>query len=482
MITIISEPSQLQPSSNEIMVVLDSTLKTKDNFLFIVDIKVNGADNSRLRVPVNPDGYGIVDLHKHIQENLSSPFSPTASGFNLTLSSFATYSITLQEEFRDYWRFDDNFYNSGYVGFRSSTQSYFEIGDQVYIQQDEPFTNNSYQGISEVTSSGYSASLAGGSWFIITDKSFGSSTSAEPGTASLANFELTQVTSTASFTGRKTAFNGVIDWIEFPNWGTDYIVGNSSRQMMTNIPDNYKLRLDSRMNLKAYTPIDNGIGSLYFETSNGTYEIINSFTQSATNDNHLILEIGAGPYNILNSTYSVLSGSAPALDTTTSTMSMYLKNTSGTQVTKTYNFIIDHSCTRYEVFQLVFLDRLGSYVPFNFIRSNQHKYDISRATYKKNYGNYDGSSWTYNTSSRGKSVIHSNVTEKYSCNSDWVDDSTAEYLRELFTSPEVYWISESGVVTPIIITNTKYEMKQTIRDQIINYQIEFELAYKNNSI
>ena len=63
--------------------------------------------------------------------------------------------------------------------------------------------------------------------------------------------------------------------------------------------------------------------------------------------------------------------------------------------------------------------------------------------------------------------------------SDWVNQSTSDYLMELFESPEVYWIKEDGTTIAIDITNTTVERKQVINDQVINYTLEFVVAQKD---
>ena len=65
-ITINKQPSELSPVYNQIMIVATSSNRTQESFQFIGDVYCNGLAVTKMKVPVNPDGYGVFDLHKHI--------------------------------------------------------------------------------------------------------------------------------------------------------------------------------------------------------------------------------------------------------------------------------------------------------------------------------------------------------------------------------------------------------------------------------
>ena len=71
-ITILKEPQTIQPAYNEIMVVLDSTKKAENKFQYVVDVNVDAVNVSTLRVQSNPQGYGVVNLSKHIEPYIGS--------------------------------------------------------------------------------------------------------------------------------------------------------------------------------------------------------------------------------------------------------------------------------------------------------------------------------------------------------------------------------------------------------------------------
>jgi hypothetical protein len=197
-----------------------------------------------------------------------------------------------------------------------------------------------------------------------------------------------------------------------------------------------------------------------------------------------LLRIGVGPHQLTTATSSltVISGTLPVITASTKEMKVYLKNAGNFQTIATKTFKVVNKCSKYEKIQLVFLDKLGSFIPFTFELVNKHNLSITRADYQQHYGQYAPASnnWRYNTWDRGKKSLDTQVVESYTINSNWVNQSTSDYLMELFTSPEVYWINESGTTIAISITSNQTERKQTINDQIINYQLTFEVSNKNN--
>ena len=127
------------------------------------------------------------------------------------------------------------------------------------------------------------------------------------------------------------------------------------------------------------------------------------------------------------------------------------------------------------------MDKKGSFVPFTFNKVNRHNKNYNRVDYQQHYGKYAPASnnWGYNTYDRGRKSIDNQITEVYTVISDWVNQSTSNYLMELMESPEVYWVKEDGVTVAINITSNATERKQTINDQVINYTLTFELSNKN---
>ena len=107
--------------------------------------------------------------------------------------------------------------------------------------------------------------------------------------------------------------------------------------------------------------------------------------------------------------------------------------------------------------------------------------NIEKTNYQTDYGKYApaSSGWKYNSYDRGTSSLDTVVTDTYRVTSNWITEADSEWLMQIFTSPEVYWVKEDGTSVAINITTSSVERKQKINDQLINYTLEFQLSNKN---
>lgn len=481
-ITIHSQPQSLSPVYNPMIIAVTSSNQSLENFQFVADIYVNGTFSTRMKVPVNPDGYGVFDIHRHVENGITYDFNPEWNNWNIATNSFATYSVEFSEEFRFEWPFVDNFFSAGSVGFVGTTEPLFNIGDEIFVQQIATATEPSYSGIATIVS----ITQSGLTWSIVTNKPWVQSTPVNGGTITLANFALNILSVTAS-TGEQYAWNGVYPFLDFINYDyIDYVPNTTApyAEWLTNMPDNYEVGTDSRVWFLAYKNASNQQKDLMIETNVGTFRITSVYSADVeTEPNKRLTMVGVGPYQLLTYTSSIINWSEPIINADTKTYSVWTRNQITQQDTEKKIFKIKDYCSRYEKIQLIFMDKLGSFIPFTFNKVNRENRSMSRKTWGSNYGQYAPASnnWNYKSWDRGTRTLDTVVNEKVIVNSDWVNQITSDYLMELFESPEVYWVKEDGTTIAINITTTTFERKQTINDQIINYTLEFELAVRSNT-
>lgn len=481
------QPVDLVPVYNPVVIVATSSLQTKLNYQLVSNIYCRGSLVTKMKTPVNPEGFLVVDLHKHIENRISFDFNPGLTGFNIATQSFATYSVTFADEFRENWTFTDNSFSpigaTGYVGFVGASggpKPNFNVGEDIFITQDIPYTNPSYNGVHKILSITQSAGI----WKIITDATFKLSTPAEGGFITYPNFQLTTISSTYSI-GKKGAFNGVLSFLDFREWDYEDWTGCCDAKFLTNVPSTgtYELDRTALMFLNVYQGASNSVGRLRVRTNLGTFSISNPHTNISTNDQRRLLQVNASPFQFYDSGW---------IDNSTDLMELWWENTSNVKQSITYKFKIVDSCSRYEKIQLVFMDKMGSFIPFNFNLVSRQNKSINKTDYQQFYGRYAPASqnWTYNTWDRGRKSLDTVVTDIWTLNSDWVNQDTSNYLMELFESPEVYLVTinpeteELGRtygVEAINVTVQNIEKKQIINDQIINYVLTFEKSNKNSS-
>lgn len=480
-IYIATQPQSLSPCYNPMIIAVTSSNQLLDSFQFVADIYVRGNQVTRMRIPVNPEGYGVFDIHRHVQNHISYDFNPEWNGWNIATNSFATYSVEFSEEFRFQWNFYDNAFYGGNLSFIGPPTPLFNVGDQIFIQQEENATEPAYGGIATITA----ITVSGTYSQVVTNKPFITSTPTEGGTMSLANFGLNLLSTTAS-TGTLYSWNGVNSFLDDINYDyTDYVpnTGAPYAEWLTNMPNYYEVGTGSRALFLAYKEADNEQKDLMIQTNLGTYRITSSLSAGvAANPQKRMTMVGVGPYELLTYTSSIIGWTQSIINADTKTYSVWTRNQILEQDTEAKIFKIKDFCSKYEKIQLMFLDKKGSFLSYIFNKVSRHNKSMQRTDYQQHYGQYApaSQSWKYNTWDRGKKSLDNQITETYTITSDWVNQITSDYLQELFESPEVYWVREDGTTVAINITINPIERKLVINDQIINYTLTFELSNKNN--
>lgn len=464
-------PQELSPAYNPIITVVDSNNKNETDFAFVFDVYSGCSTTNRVgrfKILANPDGYGVFDAHRALETLVYADIFTNLTGSSQAVNSFDKFNIQIGEEFQYVWNFTDNIAQPGnLLGFTGSTPHYKSVGDSILVTQNTTgATNPSYDGVHIVTS-------ILDDYALVTDQQFGVSTPAEAGTIIYSDYRKTLFTGLTASTCTYVT-NSAISHQDFRNY--DYHEFNldavDQGRFLTNVPDNYRFALNSQAYVNAFATGATNIDKLVIKTDAGsTFRIdLGSYNYHS---------IGVGPYNLNNAT--LLQGTQPVLTTANKTYSAYTENSSSAITSEVLVFDIYEKCTPYDQYQLIFIDRLGSFVSFNFDLASTETINIDRKEFKKITGSYNptSNSWGYNSYDRGRTIMGVTETKSYSLTSNWVTEDEAAYLKELFTSPEVYHIDSSGVWLPVIIKDSSYVIKQRVKDKIFNITLQFEYAQRD---
>jgi len=142
-------------------------------------------------------------------------------------------------------------------------------------------------------------------------------------------------------------------------------------------------------------------------------------------------------------------------------------------ISEKFRFKINNNCTQYERVRLCWLNRHGGWDYFTFNKDNRKTVEVQRTQYTKTL------KWDYAVGDRGDTILSQKGKESYLLNSDWVSEYEAQWIEELFTSPEVYHVS-NGEKLPIIVNDNTYTVQTYLRNQIFNIQINYRYAYNIN--
>jgi len=143
-----------------------------------------------------------------------------------------------------------------------------------------------------------------------------------------------------------------------------------------------------------------------------------------------------------------------------------------------YTFNVIRCDPKYQLWRLHFLNKLGGFDSFTFSKVSHQTGEIERQMYKQVYGTESGGAWSYQQSDRQMTQFDTKAQTKYSLQSDWVSDAQYQWLKELLTSPVVFYQSTGGAkFIAVNIETSSYEIKKKINEKVINLQIEISLSY-----
>jgi len=292
-----------------------------------------------------------------------------------------------------------------------------------------------------------------------------------------------QVTDSARY-----AFNAILDPMQFRFYNqSNYLVSGASttKTFLTNSPDTLTIRADEDAWLYSMTTTS---GSIYYAeiktyTSAGvlidTFRIENNdqdISSSATYINRLAI----GTYN-LDNVAALALGSAPVLPATVSYYTVKLIKFDGTQTSETKRFNISDDCTEHEVFRLSFLNKLGGFDSFTFIKASTKTIDISRNRFKKDIGSLSGAVWSIDGSARAETTYNTDITKRVVLNSDWITDDEAVWLEELVTSPIVLLHNTTySTFEAVNIIDSNYVTRKSLTDKVFNLRVTIEYSSTTN--
>ena len=114
-----------------------------------------------------------------------------------------------------------------------------------------------------------------------------------------------------------------------------------------------------------------------------------------------------------------MSGTAPLIKSNTEWYEVTLVDGSNNDVSETLKFYIDQTC-EIESFDILFMDRLGSFIPFSFSLNAFENGTITKSEYNQDIqGSASGTDWTYNTTDRGMTVLSVDVMKSFTLNTNW---------------------------------------------------------------
>ena len=463
--TIIAQPQDFTPAYNECKFIVDSTNVNNAGFRYIFEVFESGTA-TRIgyykALPTYGTGYGEQDLSKLLSNMVSFDFDPTVVTFYDAVNSYYNYDVKIGEEYIFDLSYTASLVDNG-GSVRITATHPFVVGDQVNITQaDGGVANPSVEGLHTVIAiTGTTNFTINALWADVTDATIN-------GVVKYADNRKTVDLDIIS-TLDKHIFNGVQPWLEMPNWDeTDYELDGITKAWLTNQPNKFICTpsQDLWLNLRG-----DGIGinkRVYFENDNG------DLFYKAIAGGDYIKGVAVGPNNF--GSLTVVSGTGPLIKNDTKSYQVWYSDGAFNPVQSlSYQITIDRRpvITQYNI---LFLDRMGSWSSFAFQLKTYEKLNIKRETYNKDVpGFVSGAEWQYKSYEQGSVNFNTQVAKTIDLNTNWMTEAQAYYFQELVTSPQTY-------IAPVTFVSCEYVLGEYVSCNVMNNSFDIDTVRNKHLI
>jgi hypothetical protein len=468
-ITIEGQPQRVTTGYNPVMYYLSSTNVNEEGFRYIVEVYLAGTATKLFekRYPPRPvDGFAEINISRDLQAYLSANEPFGVSSQNAT-NHYVGYDIKFGEEYKVAWDFTDYVFNAGQTGFwqvPNVTPHPFVLGDQVSVVLDSPPGD-----FRDALEGQFSVIEVVDAYNITTSLPWIGTGAAVTGQIFYSDNRKSRFTNLASVT-EQMAFNGALNMVSFRDWDyTDYLLDGNGL-FLTNQPNNFRVTPTQDIYM-AYLHEFSPLGRrMYFETNNGDL-VYKSITSNNTTGIGLA-DVGTNGLGSL----TMLVGTLPLIDASTEWYEFYVATTSGTILSERKRMYLNRTCS-IEDYEIVFLDRLGSFSSFPFQLRSMDKGNISRLSYNKKFGNVNTTSNTFefNTWDSGRTTYHVDLSKDLTLNTNWLTDSESVYFEELLTSGYTY-IKIDSEYFACQVQETTFETQRQKNKNLIRKTIVVKLS------
>ena len=143
-----------------------------------------------------------------------------------------------------------------------------------------------------------------------------------------------------------------------------------------------------------------------------------------------------------------------------------------------YTFNIG-DCTGFTPQRFAWKNTYGVWDYFNFTKANNRVSNIDRKEYTQTFVDYSTTtnSVSYDQQRRGRVNHYNDVTKIRVANTDWLNQTEADNLREMFFSADVFIQDETNTFIPVVITTANItERTNDLAQKMFQYQVTYEHA------
>jgi hypothetical protein len=446
-ITINQDPTSPNMANNTLVFSVSSTQVAQPQFQYVADVRNEaGTLIQRVKQQPNPTGYGVFDLSQIIKFNVGP-----ADG---------VWKTTVAQD------------NSG-RGCSKDFKIYF--GEEYGTSASSSVT--SYTGIGVATGS---AAVSGSNYYTMLDGLVGPNDKVSWNWASSSKLD--------EHTINDTTFNFQFGLTDFPATQsintTDYQTISLLNGNLTGVTSSLVAQDVWLMEVKEYDITGSEINTeQYYNNSdlgNGGPRVSNAqiwadVDQDQNQDTRLI-HFPAGPQNFADAGNTLNANTAYYVCTFYEQATDGFPNENGKW--GTYRFDLNTDCEAYTPVRFAWKNKYGVWDYYSYTLVSTTTANIERQNYEQSFVNFSSTSTSvsYDKTRRGNTNYYNEINKQRTVESDWLDQTYADLLNEMFYSADVY-IQEGSDFLPVVMTNASITEKTNPRGQkLFKYTAEYRLA------
>jgi len=188
--------------------------------------------------------------------------------------------------------------------------------------------------------------------------------------------------------------------------------------------------------------------------------------------------------NSFTSTGDIMSGSVPFVDAAAAYFTIQVGQWDGvsvfTAVSSLFRYDYYDNCSEFDGYTLCWLNDKGGFDSWYFDMVRKDSYEIDRRMMKRDTYELSGNRFRRNAHKHSKLAYYTETKQKAILNSNNLSTADSDFLKGLYTSPEVYLLDGSDYY-PINITQNNYDKQYNNVDGVFNLKLEIEFSEPTRS-
>lgn len=483
-ITITRQPKDaVNPAYNDLAYKLESTNQSELGFRFVAQVKDESDNLLFEKVQAADDLFLNRVLSDYVSHDLdltrlNNQYNPEKAYFKYKVEIGEEYfesfdfSGTLFQGEAQWSNFNDPEFNQGLktrYGIRilTSLAPPFVRGDVINlnITSFDPTKQVAQflRGINNILDTYISGSFT----VLVLEKTYSFQGDVISGQATYADGRKTRFLNETSLTNQ-IVFNGVLSPEQFNSYDLDdYKLTSPTSKLLSQVYNGYNIRENNPLFVQWK---HSGTIYLHFKNDSGDE------TRKTISSSNPILGINVG--TTITNWGTVLSGTSPIVKSDTKFYEFWFANVDGVKKSEVIKLNIDKTCAIDENVPMLFLDKLGSFLPFNFTLMNVESHQVTKENYEQRNGAFGAAKWENNIQVGGFETYYAKYERNITLRTDFLDDKAAKFFHNVAESP-VSIIYFEGNWFRCVIDTTQVEVKKEKWYELKRYELQVKLSNEN---